>query len=69
MTDRLMLTCIGNVNQLFALTLPLRILTTANVLEQGSAALAVISAIHVALNVGMMWILLGNAIVATQIVP
>ena len=55
--------------QLFALTLPLRMLTTANVLQQGSAGLAVLSAIHVALNVGMMWILLGNAIVATQVVP
>jgi beta-lactamase regulating signal transducer with metallopeptidase domain len=58
----------SGVSQFYSLTLPLRILTTANVLKQGSSGLAVLSAVHVGLIVGIMWILLGNAVVATQAV-
>jgi hypothetical protein len=46
--------------------MPLRILTTANVLEQGSVELGVISALHVGVVVGIMWVLLWNALIATQ---
>ena len=40
----------------------------SSLIEQGTTALAVLSAIHVALIVALFWILLGNALIATQIV-
>ncbi|KAG6335860.1 hypothetical protein ID866_3225 [Astraeus odoratus] len=53
---------------LYLLTLPFQILTTGSVLEQGSTPLVVLTAIHAALVATLFWTLLGNAIVATQVV-
>lgn len=52
----------------YFLTLPLQLLTTGSLLEQGSTALVVLTAIHAALVVALFWALLSNALVATQIV-
>jgi hypothetical protein len=52
----------------YALHSALSVITTSSVLEQGSTALAVISSIHVAVIAVLFWILLGNALVATQLV-
>ncbi|GHJ88979.1 hypothetical protein NliqN6_5381 [Naganishia liquefaciens] len=51
----------------FAVTLIFKILTTGNVLQQGSAALSVTSSIHLGLLSLMAWILLVNASVAFQL--
>lgn len=40
----------------------------AHVVIPGSTAITVLSAIHVALIAAMFWVLLGNALVATQVV-
>jgi len=53
---------------LYLFTLPLQLLTTGSVLEQGSTALIAITAIHVGAVVALFWALLANAIVATQVV-
>jgi len=53
---------------LYLLTLPLQLLTTGSVLEQGSTALVVLTAIHAGLVAATFWALLANAIVATQVV-
>ena len=53
---------------LYALTLPFQLLTTGAVLEQGSTALVVLTAIHAGLVAALFWSLLANALVATQIV-
>lgn len=52
----------------YALHSGLSIVTMSSILEQGSTALAVLSSIHVAVVVALFWILLGNALVATQVV-
>ncbi|ORX41155.1 chitin synthase III catalytic subunit-domain-containing protein [Kockovaella imperatae] len=52
----------------FALHSALQIITMSSLLEQGTTALTVLSAIHIALIVSFFWVLLGNAIVATQVV-
>ena len=52
----------------YALNSAFTIITMTSLLEQGSTALAILSAIHVAIIAGGFAILLGNAIVATQIV-
>jgi len=52
----------------YLFTLPLQLLTTGSVLEQGSTALIAITAIHVGAVVALFWALLANAIVATQVV-
>lgn len=46
----------------------LSVITMSSVLEQGTTALAVLSAVHVAVVVTFFWILLGNALIATQVV-
>ncbi|KAI5451663.1 hypothetical protein NCC49_001644 [Naganishia albida] len=51
----------------FALTLLVKIFTTGNVLKQGSAAISVLSAIHVGLIALTGWLLLVNAAVAFQL--
>jgi len=51
---------------LYLLTLPLQLLTTGSLLEQGSTALVVLTAIHAAVVVALFWVLIANAIVATQ---
>ena len=53
---------------LYLLTLPLQLLTTGSLLEQGSTALVVLTAIHAGVVAGLFWALLANAIVATQVV-
>jgi len=53
---------------LYLLTLPLQLLTTGSVLEQGSTILIVFTALHAGLVIALFWSLLANAIVATQVV-
>lgn len=53
---------------LYLLSLPLQLLTTGSLLEQGSTALVAITAVHVGVVVALFWSLLANAIVATQVV-
>ena len=50
------------------LTLPLQLPTTGSLLEQGSTALAVFTAIHAGLVAGLSWALLANAIVTTKVI-
>lgn len=52
----------------YLLTLPFQLLTTGSILEQGSTALVVLTAIHAGLIAALFWALLANAIVSTQIV-
>jgi hypothetical protein len=52
----------------YAIHTALSVITMSSVLEQGTTAMAVLSAIHVAVVVALFWVLLGNALVATQIV-
>ncbi|KAL0057070.1 hypothetical protein AAF712_016306, partial [Marasmius tenuissimus] len=53
---------------MYFLTLPLQLLTSGSLLEQGSTGLVVLTGIHVGLVVAFFWGLLANAIVATQLV-
>lgn len=53
---------------LYFLSLPLQFLTTGAVLQQGTTALVVLTAIHAGVVVALFWTLLGNAIVSTQVV-
>jgi len=53
---------------LYFISLPFQLLTTGAVLQQGSLALVVLTAIHAGIIVALFWTLLGNAIVSTQIV-
>ncbi|KAI6101518.1 chitin synthase III catalytic subunit [Pisolithus croceorrhizus] len=53
---------------IYLATLLLQLLTTGSLLEQGSTALVALTAIHAGLVATLFWWLLGNAIVATQVV-
>ena len=53
---------------LYLLTLPLQLLTTGSLLEQGSTALAVFTAIHAGIIAGLSWALLANAIIETKVI-
>ena len=53
---------------LYFISLPFQLLTTGAVLQQGSTALVVLTAIHAGIIAGLFWTLLGNAIVSTQVV-
>ncbi|KAG1726023.1 chitin synthase III catalytic subunit [Suillus paluster] len=53
---------------LYLLTLPFQLITTGSLLTQGTTPLVVLTAIHAGLVATMFWTLLGNAIVATQVV-
>jgi hypothetical protein len=53
---------------LYLLTLPLQLLTTGSLLQQGTKALVVLTSIHAGLVAAMFWGLLANALVATQVV-
>jgi len=53
---------------LYAITLPLQLLTTGSLLKQSSTSLVILTAIHVGTVVALFWVLLANALVATQIV-
>jgi len=53
---------------LYLLSLPLQLLTTGSLLQQGSKALIILTSIHARLVVALFWGLLANALVATQVV-
>ncbi|OSD02524.1 hypothetical protein PYCCODRAFT_1467586 [Trametes coccinea BRFM310] len=53
---------------LYLLTLPFQLISTGAFLQQGSTALTAITAIHAGLVAATFWALLGNAIIATQVV-
>lgn len=53
---------------LYLLTLPLQLLTTGSLLEQGSVALTVLTGVHAGMVAATFWALLANGIVATQVV-
>jgi len=53
---------------LYLFSLPLQLLTTGSVLQQDSIPLVVLTAVHAGVIVAVFWMLLGNAIVATQVV-
>ncbi|KAK7458750.1 hypothetical protein VKT23_009751 [Stygiomarasmius scandens] len=52
----------------YVLSLILQILTTSSLLEQGSTALVVLTAIHAGVVAAWFWMLLANAFVATQFI-
>jgi len=52
----------------YLVTLPLQLITTGSFLEQGTTSLVVFTAIHAGAVTALFWTLLGNAIIATQIV-
>jgi len=52
----------------YAISLFLQGLTTASILEQGSTPLLVLTILHAAVVVSLFWLLLANALVATQVV-
>lgn len=52
----------------YALSLPLQLLTTGAVLEQGSTTLVVLTAVHAGVVAALFWTLIANAVVATQVV-
>jgi len=53
---------------MYLISLPFQLLTTGAVLQQGSLALVVLTAIHAGIVAALFWTLLGNAIVSTQVV-
>ena len=53
---------------MYWISLPFQLLTTGAVLQQGSTALVVLTALHAGIVVALFWSLLGNAIVSTQVV-
>jgi len=52
----------------YLLTLPLQLITTGSFLEQGTSALVVFTALNAGAVAVLFWMLLGNAVVATQVV-
>ncbi|KAI0246342.1 chitin synthase III catalytic subunit [Lactifluus subvellereus] len=52
----------------YLFTLPLQLLTTGSFLKQGSTTLVVLTALHAGTVAALFWTLLGNALVATQVV-
>ncbi len=52
----------------YLFTLLLQLITTGSLLEQGATALVVFTAIHAGAVAALFWMLLGNALVATQLV-
>ncbi|EJD02533.1 uncharacterized protein FOMMEDRAFT_141532 [Fomitiporia mediterranea MF3/22] len=53
---------------LYLLTLPFQLVTTGSIIQQGTTALVVLTAIHAGLVASLFWALLANGLVATQIV-
>jgi len=53
---------------LYFISLPLQLLTTGSYLRQSSTALVVLTAIHAGVVAALFWVLLANALVATQVV-
>jgi hypothetical protein len=52
----------------YLFTLPLQLITTGSFLEQGTTPLVVLTAIHAGAVAALFWMLLCNALVATQVV-
>lgn len=52
----------------YLFTLPLQLVTTGSFLQQGTTPLVVFTAIHAGAVAALFWTLLGNAIIATQVV-
>jgi hypothetical protein len=52
---------------IYAISLLLQALTTASILKQGSWSLLVLTAIQAGVVVSSFWVLLANALVATQV--
>src|SRR5271170_6961725 len=52
----------------YFITLPLQLISTGSLLTQGSTPLVAISAIHAGAVAALFWALLGNAMVALQVV-
>jgi hypothetical protein len=52
----------------YALTLPFNAITTGAFLQEGGQPLTIITAIHAGLVVAFFWLLLANALIATQVV-
>jgi hypothetical protein len=52
---------------LYAFSLSLQALTTASILEQGTFPLLALTVIQAAVVVSFFWLLLANALVATQV--
>lgn len=52
----------------YLITLPLQLISTGSFLEQGTTPLVVFTAIHAGAVAALFWTLLGNAVIATQIV-
>ncbi|KAB5588357.1 Chitin synthase export chaperone [Ceratobasidium theobromae] len=53
---------------LYLLTLPFQLLDTGALIKQATTQLSILTAVHMGLIAATFWMLLGNAIVATQIV-
>jgi Chitin synthase export chaperone len=53
---------------LYLVSLPLQLLTTGSVIQQGSTGLVVLTALHAGVIAALFWALLGNAIISTQLV-
>ncbi|KAF9456381.1 chitin synthase III catalytic subunit [Collybia nuda] len=53
---------------LYALSLPLQLLTTGAVLKQGELPIVVLTALHAGVVAALFWALLANGVVATQVV-
>ena len=53
---------------LYLFTLAFQLVTTGSFLEQGTRSLVIVTAIHAGLVITLFWVLLANALVATQVV-
>ncbi|WWC92120.1 uncharacterized protein L201_007074 [Kwoniella dendrophila CBS 6074] len=53
---------------LYGLHSAFQIITMSSLLQQGSTVLSVLSSIHIAIIATLFWVLLGNALIATQVV-
>lgn len=51
----------------YAVTLLLQLITTGGFLEQGSTPLVIVTAVHAGVLAAFFWMLLANALVATQV--
>lgn len=52
---------------LYAVSLLLQALTTGSLIQQGSLALVILTILHTAVVATLFWLLLANALVATQV--
>jgi len=53
---------------MYLLSLPFNLLTTGGIFEQGGKVIAILTAVHAGIVAALFWTLLGNAIIATQVV-